>query len=204
VHGLYVITAPESSPTTEEMLRDVASAIRGGASLVQYRRKDGRAETRRQEASQLAALCRTHGVSFIVNDDVVLARDVGASGIHLGEQDAPVPAAREALGAEALIGMSCYDSLERALAAQASGADYVAFGSFFPSPTKPAAARASLELLRQARARLRIPVVAIGGITPKNAPALIEAGADAIAVISGVFGRPDVEAAARRYAGLFP
>jgi thiamine-phosphate pyrophosphorylase len=204
VHGLYVITAPESSRTAREMLQDVASAIRGGASLVQYRRKEGTAEARRREASQLAALCRSHGVPFVVNDDVVLALDVGASGVHLGKNDAPVQAAREALGAEALIGVSCYDSLERALAAETSGADYVAFGSFFPSPTKSTAVRASLELLRQARARLRVPIVAIGGITPENAPTLIETGAGAIAVISGVFGRPDVEAAARRYAGLFP
>ncbi len=202
VHGLYVITG-EADVGVETLVRQTASAIRGGASLVQYRRKGDAPERRRQQAQRLGHLCRAHGIPFIVNDDISLARDVGATGVHLGKDDPPVAVGRRILGQHALIGVSCYDSWQRASEAQSAGADYVAFGSFFPSPTKPEAVHADLALLRQAKATLRVPAVAIGGITPQNAIALIEAGADAVAVISGVFGSDDVEAAARRYAELF-
>jgi thiamine-phosphate pyrophosphorylase len=202
VHGLYVITG-EADVGVETLVRQTASAIRGGASLVQYRRKGDAPERRRQQAQRLGHLCRAHGIPFIVNDDISLARDVGATGVHLGKDDRPVAVARRILGQHALIGVSCYDSWRRALEAQSAGADYVAFGSFFPSPTKPEAVHADLALLRQAKATLQVPAVAIGGITPQNAIALIEAGAVAVAVISGVFGSDDVEAAARRYAELF-
>jgi thiamine-phosphate pyrophosphorylase len=202
VRGLYVLT-PEESRTCDQWLQDIASAIRGGAALVQYRRKNGTPGRHRREAALVATLCAECGVPFFVNDDVDLAREVRASGVHLGKDDASVAAAREALGPGAVIGVSCYNSLERALAAQAAGADYLAFGSFFPSPTKPGAVRADCGLLKQAKAELAIPIVAIGGITPENAPAVIDAGAAAIAVISAVFGADDVEAAARRFSCLF-
>ncbi|ULU25471.1 thiamine phosphate synthase [Dyella terrae] len=139
---------------------------------------------------------------MIVNDDVELARAAGAAGVHLGEDDSNVAAARAVLGEGAIIGVSCYDSLERARDLASAGADYIAFGAFFPSPTKPHARRASFDLLRQS-ATLGVPRVAIGGITPDNGGSLIDAGADYLAVISAVFGDPDVRGAAERFAQLF-
>jgi thiamine-phosphate pyrophosphorylase len=184
-HGLYAIT---DGPRTD-LSATVAQALAGGARVLQYRDKTADAARRHAEAAALKQLCDTHAVPLIVNDDVALADDVAA--------------ARAALGAGAIIGVSCYDSLERARAAAAAGADYVAFGAFFPSPTKPQAVRASLDLLRQS-ATLGVPRVAIGGITPDNAPSLVEAGADFLAVISAVFAAPDVCAAAQRFARLYP
>lgn len=201
LRGLYAITT--EAPGPEALTEQVARAIRGGAAVVQYRDKSDDAARRREEAEALLVLCRAHGVPLIVNDDVELARAVGADGVHLGRDDIPLAQARAALGPQALIGVSCYNVLDRALAAQEAGADYVAFGSFFPSSTKPAAVRAGLELLREARSRLDLPIVAIGGITPENGAQLVEAGADMLAVIQGVFGAPDPQAAARRYAALF-
>jgi thiamine-phosphate pyrophosphorylase len=141
---------------------------------------------------------------LIVNDSVALAREVAADGVHLGREDGDVAAARRALGPAAVIGVSCYDELQRARDARAAGADYVAFGSFFPSPTKPGAVRASLDLLRQARRELDLALVAIGGIGAQNAAGLIDAGADALAVVSALFDATDVEAQARRISRLFP
>jgi thiamine-phosphate pyrophosphorylase len=140
---------------------------------------------------------------LLVNDDVELAAAVEADGVHLGRDDPAIERARARLGKSALIGVSCYNQLARALDAETRGADYVAFGSFFPSPTKPGAVRASLDLLQEARARLRVPIVAIGGITPENGASLIAAGADLLAVIDGVFNRTDIRAAAARYTQLF-
>jgi thiamine-phosphate pyrophosphorylase len=195
--GLYAI----SDGPRPDLLRACAAALRGGASLLQYRDKTTDPHRRREEALALAELCRAYDVPLIINDDVELASEIGA-GVHLGAADADLHTARRRLGTTAILGASCYDSLERAREAAAAGADYLAFGAFFPSPTKPQARRATLELLRAARALAR-PLVAIGGITVENAPAVIEAGADLVAVISGVFGAADVEAAARRYARLF-
>jgi thiamine-phosphate pyrophosphorylase len=197
--GLYAIT---DGPRPD--LLDVArQALLGGARLLQYRDKTADAARRLAEASALRQLCREHGVPLIINDDVALARAVQADGVHLGKDDGDLAAARAELGATAIIGVSCYDSLERARIAAATGADYVAFGAFFPSPTKPHAPRAPLDLLRQSAA-LGVPRVAIGGITPDNAPALVAAGADFLAVISAVFGVADVRAAARRFARSYP
>ena len=156
-----------------------------------------------QFARALNALCREHGVAFLINDDVRLAGTIGAAGVHLGRDDPDIGAARAVLGASALIGVSCYNELARAQAAQDAGADYVAFGRFFPSRTKPQAVPAAPELLRAARTALKIPIVAIGGITPENGASLIAAGADALAVIEGVFNQSDIRAAAERYARLF-
>ena len=197
--GLYAIT---DGPRTD-LLEVVAQALAGGVRVLQYRDKTADAARRHAEATALKQLCDAHAAPLIVNDDVALAAAAGATGVHLGRDDGDVAAARAALGADAIIGVSCYDSLERARAAAAAGADYVAFGAFFPSPTKPLAVRASLDLLRHS-ATLGVPRVAIGGITPDNAPSLIEAGADFLAVISAVFAAPDVRAAAQRFARLYP
>jgi thiamine-phosphate pyrophosphorylase len=202
LRGLYAIT--DSDLIHGDQLVDwVGRAIAGGATLIQYRDKSTDAGRRRWEATDLQRLCRSLRVPLIINDDIELAKAVGADGVHLGQADASIEQARAVLGAQAIIGITCHNDLGLARAASAAGADYVAFGSFFPSPTKPDAVRCDIALLTQARRELHIPIVAIGGITPGNAPALLAAGADLLAVIHGVFGRPDVTAAARAYAGLF-
>lgn len=200
--GLYLITRALPGGA-DELAEAVRQAVRGGASLVQYRDKGHDHARRRTEVESLLAMCRRHGVPLIVNDDVALAGESAADGVHLGAGDADIAAARKYLGERTLIGASCYDSMERALRAQASGADYVAFGSFFPSPTKPEAARADPALLEEAGSRLALPICAIGGITPDNGGMLVRSGADMLAVLSGVFDAPDREAAAARYARLF-
>lgn len=202
IRGLYAI-ADTSLLDRTRLLQAAALAIEGGARVLQYRDKSGVHAQRTQDLRALIALGHSHGVPIIVNDDVALAAEAGAAGVHLGRADMGLAQARGALGAQALIGISCYNELERALAAEAGGADYVAFGSFFPSPTKPQAVRATIALLRSAKARLRLPVVAIGGITPENGRALVAAGADALAVIHGLFAAHDIRHAAERYAALF-
>ncbi len=200
--GLYAITDTLLIPD-DRLVDAVEQAILGGARLVQYRDKSTDPIRRLAQVQALNAICRRHAVPLIVNDDVELAAQAGAAGVHVGQDDPAFAHARARLGEDALIGVSCYDRLDLALAAADEGADYVAFGAFFPSPTKPAEIHAPIELLRAARAALRVPVVAIGGITPDNAPLLLETGADMLAVVSGVFGQPDIQAAARRYATLF-
>ena len=197
--GLYLLTPDEID--TDRLLARTAPLMPYVAWL-QYRNKRASAHLRREQAVALAGLCNASGTPLIVNDDVGLARDTGA-GVHLGEHDGDPAGARRRLGPGVAIGVSCYDDLSRAEAAAAAGADYIAFGAFFASPTKPGARRASPALLRDA-ARFRLPRVAIGGITPDNAPALVAAGADLVAVISGVYDAPDPVAAARAYAACFP
>jgi thiamine-phosphate pyrophosphorylase len=170
---------------------------------VQYREKSTDSSRRLEESRALLALCRGHGVPLIINDDVELAATIAADGVHLGKDDGAVSAARVRLGPHAIIGVSCYDSLACAVQAAQEGADYVAFGSFFPSATKPHAVRAPLSLLTEARVKLGIPLCAIGGITPQNGGELVNAGADMLAVIQGLFGAEDVIAAARDYSRLF-
>ena len=202
LRGLYAIT--DAALCAQRGLEaDVAAAIRGGAVMIQYRDKSTDHARREQEARTLLALCREQRVLLIINDDVELARAVGADGVHLGGEDAGLRAARSRLGQDAIIGISCYDSLELARKARTAGADYLAFGAFFDSPTKPVSVRVPLALLREASDNLRIPLVAIGGITPDNGAALVKAGASLLAVISGVFGDKDPEQAARRYSALF-
>jgi thiamine-phosphate pyrophosphorylase len=198
LRGLYAIT--DSGP---RIAAAVEAAIRGGARLVQYRDKSADPAQRLTEARNLLELCHGHGVLLIVNDDVALAAEAGADGVHLGKDDGRVQDARVRLGPRAVIGVSCYDSLERALQAAHDGADYVAFGSFFASSSKPQAVRAPLSLLVEARRKLSIPLCAIGGITPDNGAGLISAGADMLAVINGLFASDAVEKEARRYAALF-
>jgi len=200
--GLYVITDPELI-ADRDWVTQVEAAIAGGATLIQYRDKDATAAQRLERARALLACCRAHEVPLLINDDVALAAAVGTDGVHLGRDDAALAEARRQLGPRAIIGVSCYNQLPRALAAAEAGADYVAFGRFFPSRSKPLAVQAEVDLLRRARQELNIPVAAIGGITADNGAALIAAGADLLAVIHGVFGQPGVAAAARRLAGLF-
>ena len=200
--GLYAITDSHLIPA-DKLTNQVAAAIRGGAAVIQYRDKSSSPAQRQQQAAALVSLCHDHGIPLIINDDVELAVAVGAHGVHLGKADSTVRSARKQLGANAIIGVSCYNELERAVEAASEGADYVAFGRFFPSQSKPDTVTADPELLRQARQRLGIPVVAIGGITPENGQPLITAGAQLLAAIHGVFGQADVQAAARRYAELF-
>jgi thiamine-phosphate pyrophosphorylase len=200
IAGLYAI-ADTAQLEPARLFDAVAQAIDGGATIVQYRDKSARAN--RRQVEELARLCKRRRVPLIINDDVELACSIAAAGVHLGRDDAPLAQARQRLGSRAIIGISCYNQLERALRAAAEAADYVAFGSFYPSATKPAAQRAGIGLLREARQRLRIPIVAIGGITPENGASLVGAGADALAVIHGLFAEADVCAAARRYAALF-
>jgi len=200
--GLYAITDSHLIPA-DKLTNQVAAAIRGGAAIIQYRDKSSSPAQRQQQAAALVSLCHDHGIPLIINDDVELAVAVGAHGVHLGKADSTVRSARKQLGANAIIGVSCYNEFERAVEAASEGADYVAFGRFFPSQSKPDTVTADPELLRQARQRLGIPVVAIGGITPENGQPLITAGAQLLAAIHGVFGQADVQAAARRYAELF-
>ena len=203
IRGLYAI-ADTAYLADRELEAGVEQALQGGARVVQYRDKTHAPSTRCRQAEALRALAERCGAAFIVNDDVELARAVGADGVHLGREDAAIARARATLGPRRIIGVSCYSELARAEAALRAGADYVAFGSFFASRTKPAAMRADVALLRAARHRFDAPLVAIGGITPENGAALVEAGADALAVISGLFAQPDIKGAAQRYAALFP
>lgn len=201
IAGLYAVT-PDATDT-RSLLAQVDAALSGGARVVQYRNKSADARVMMKQARALKTLCARHGVPLIVNDDVDLARAVEAAGVHVGAQDAALATARGILGPSKIIGVSCYNEIDRAREAARGGADYVAFGSFFPSPVKPAAVRAPIELLSQAKRDLALPVVAIGGVTIENAAFLVEAGADALAVISALFAAADVAIAARRFAALF-
>jgi thiamine-phosphate pyrophosphorylase len=199
--GLYALT-PDCADTAR-LVRQVRAALGGGASAIQYRNKTAAPVLRLVQAQALRDACSRQGAAFIVNDDVELADRVGADGVHLGRDDGPIAEARKRLGPRAMIGVSCYDSLTRAEIAVGGGADYIAFGSFFASTVKPGAVRAPVALLTTAKTRWDVPVVAIGGITLENAPSLIAAGADAVAVITAVFAAPDIEASARALAALF-
>lgn len=203
LRGLYAVTSESVCAATHVLVAAVEEALAGGARLVQYRDKRNGADLRQRNAHALIGLCRAHGALLIVNDDVALAAASGADGVHLGASDLTVATARDILGAGALIGVSCGDSLARARAAVEAGADYVAFGRFFPSRTKPQAPPARIETLAAARRELTVPLCAIGGITPANAPSLLAAGANLIAAVEGVFGAADVRQAATAYAALF-
>ena len=190
LRGLYAIT-PESADAVDKTRR----ALEGGIALLQYRRKRRDLD----EAREIAALARRHQVPLIVNDDVELALELDAHGAHLGRDDGELAAARRRLG-DRILGASCYNDAELARRAIGAGADYVAFGSVFASPTKPAAVRAPLSLFAL---KLEVPLCAIGGITLQNAPRVIEAGADLLAVLSDLFDAPDVAARAAQYRKLF-
>ncbi len=199
--GLYAITdagliAPEHFPAA------ISAALCGGAKIIQYRDKSSDREQRLQQATTIQSLCKQYGALLIINDDVELARDVDADGVHIGLDDQPIGEARAILGHERIIGVSCYNQLSLAEQAVHDGADYIAFGSFFNSPTKPRAVSADVSLLQAAR-RFEVPLCAIGGITLENASTLIDAGADMVAVISAVFGSKDIELTCRQFKQLF-
>ena len=198
--GLYVITK-EGSSNLDLLRAHVEGALRGGARVVQYRAK--RAAHPLLEAQALLEVCRTQGVPLLINDDIDLCLKIGADGVHIGHEDEKLKVARNRLGPQAIIGVSCYNSVDRALSAQEDSANYVAFGRFFPSSTKPNAPQADIDTLTLARQELSVPIVAIGGVTAENGVMLLEAGADLLAVIEGVFGAPNPEVAARRYNQLW-
>jgi thiamine-phosphate pyrophosphorylase len=197
--GLYAITQTDNK-SIATLLREVEQVLSGGAVVVQYR--DKQPLDALLLASELVKLCHQYHVPLIINDDVELAIQVAADGVHLGKEDGAVVHARQRLGNDAIIGVSCYNSVDRAIEAQRDGADYVAFGRFFPSSSKPLAAPAELHTLQEAKRVLTVPVVAIGGILPDNGGQLLNAGADLLAVIGGLF-TAQPEHAARTYRDLF-
>ena len=215
LRGLYAITPDGLAPAT--LLEHVEAALAGGVRLVQYRDKSSDAVQRSATATALRALCHRFGARLIINDDLALALAIDADGVHLGSEDGDLVAARQALGPDKLLGASCYADFEPAQRAVAAGADYVAFGAVYASSTKPLAPRAPLSLFTRCRTGLKpranttptlhalapISVCAIGGITLANAPSLIAAGADLLAVITDLFEAPDIPSRAARYQALF-
>jgi thiamine-phosphate pyrophosphorylase len=199
--GIYAIT-PEGLET-RDLLARVEQALQAGIALLQYRSKHPDQALRLREARALVQLCRRYQVPCLINDDLELALAVGADGLHLGQDDGPLAPARARLGDGAIIGRSCYNELRLAEEAADQGADYLAFGRFYPSVTKPNNAKAEPELLHQARARFRLPLVAIGGIRPDNAEPLIKAGADLLALIGGLFQAADIAQTCRTLNHLF-
>ena len=202
LRGLYAITDEQLIPEAD-FAATIEQALRGGTTIIQYRDKSKDPGKRRQQATVLRELCSRYSALLLINDDIELAKAVGADGVHLGEDDASIEQARSLLGDQAIIGISCYNQLERAVEAQAAGADYVAFGAMFVSPTKPKARSASYDLIQQAKAKLDIPVCAIGGIDGHNAAGVIVSGADMVALISGLFAADDITQTAAHIAGLF-
>ncbi len=197
--GLYAVTPDPRN--FERLLAQTRAVLEGGAKVVQLRDKHDRLTV--EQARELVVLCHKYQVPLIVNDRIDLAEHIEADGVHLGRDDAGIEQARTILGSAAIIGVSCYRDLDQARKAEQEGATYVAFGAFFPSPSKPEASPAPLSLLHQARQTLRCPVVAIGGITPELAPRVIEAGAGLVAVISALFHASDPQQTARNFSRLF-
>jgi len=200
--GLYAITDATQSDT-QQLIIDVEQVLLGGARIIQFRDKSNHSQQRLKTANELRKLTRQHNALFIINDDVKLSKDSSADGVHLGADDASISAARAQLGPTAIIGVSCYNDFSLAKQATNSGANYIAFGRFFPSQTKPHAIQANIEILQTAKRELDIPVVAIGGITSKNGGELINAGADMLAIVDDIFSQRDIKAAALRYQKLF-
>ena len=200
-HGLYAITQT-TNQSIAQVITDVESALKGGAVVVQYR--DKHPLNARHLATELVSVCHSYQAPLLINDDVALALAVGADGVHLGRDDGDIESARRQLGDEAIIGVSCYNDIARAKTAIAAGADYVAFGRFFPSGSKPLAAPSEVSTLKEAKKQLKVPIVAIGGILPQNGGHLIDAGADLLAVIGGLFDSPtDPYQAAQLFQTLF-
>lgn len=204
LRGLYALTPDDN--LTPRLSALVESALKGGVKWVQYRNKIAPPPLRRAQAAELLRICRAHGAKLIINDDIWLAVEIGADGAHIGRDDLPggsLTTAREALGAKRILGVSCYDDLARAEVAVEAGADYIAVGSVFASQSKPEATRASLETVAEAKRRFAVPVAAIGGITVKNAPQVLAAGADMLAVLSDLFDAMDIKSQAEKYRKLF-
>jgi thiamine-phosphate pyrophosphorylase len=201
ISGLYAVTP--DTVDTPGLLAKVEAALSGGARLLQYRNKSASAALRLTQGRALLALCWEYQVPLVINDHLDLALALEAHGLHIGGEDGSVVEARKRLGPDKILGVSCYGRIENALAAAEAGATYVAFGGFFPSKVKPGAARTPVELLSEAKRELTLPLVAIGGITLDNAPALLAAGAASVAVISALFDAPDIRGTARRFSTLF-
>ncbi len=202
IKGLYAIT-DTANLSSELMLTRTEEILRAGAKLLQYRNKQANENTRIAEAEQLLDLCRKYSVPLIINDDISLAVQIGADGVHLGKTDSSIANARECLGNKAMVGCSCYNDLDRAQLVSKSGVDYIAFGAFFHSPTKPGAAHATADIIQTAKQKFDLPVVAIGGITPENGQSLIAAGADMLAVISGLYASNDPFNTTKQYIKMF-
>jgi thiamine-phosphate pyrophosphorylase len=201
ISGLYLVT-PDCDDTAL-LCTQVSQALQGGVSLVQYRHKTASDALRLEQATALLSICRQAHIPLLINDHVALAAELDADGVHVGQHDSAVTAARAMLGSHKIIGASCYNRFELAEQAQAAGADYVAFGACYPSSTKPNAPRATAVLFTQAKQSLSVPVVGIGGITLDNARPLVEAGADALAVITDIFQAADIAARCRQYQPIF-
>ncbi|WP_417546857.1 thiamine phosphate synthase [Marinobacter segnicrescens] len=201
--GLYAITDSRLLPD-HQLVAGVAAAIRGGAVLIQYREKDLNTADKLRQATALTELCQREGVPLIINDDPYLAQQCGADGVHLGQTDGSIETARHLLGPDAIIGVTCHGDLALAETARTRGADYLAFGRFFTSETKPGAPRAEAVILGKA-ADLNLPRTAIGGVTTDNGASLIQAGADLLAVVGGLFGgsSKQIESRARAFTRLF-
>jgi len=199
---LYAITDSQLLPG-DALFTGVAAALKGGCKLVQYRDKSADIARRQFEAKALLALCNQYQAQLIINDDVSLAKDVGAHGIHLGQDDISPVAARIILGNHAIIGVTCHDSLEFARKAIKDSANYIAFGRFFSSNTKPDAHPAPISLINEARAQFsKVPIVVIGGITLDNGKQLLDTGADMLAVCHSLFAADDITAQARKFIEL--
>lgn len=201
LRGLYAIT-PDCADTTH-LLSLVKEALQGGINILQYRDKIRSREEQKIVASELKLLCNEFNTLLIINDDVRLALEVEADGVHLGGTDGDLRLAKALLGPTKILGASCYDKIELAETALADGADYVAFGAVFGSQTKPNAPRASLALFSNFKQISSAPCCAIGGITADNASQVINAGADMVAVISDLFSSADITSKAHRYQQLF-
>jgi len=201
IKGLYAIT-PDMADSNS-ILQKTQLAIEGGAFMVQYRSKIQNRDVKMQQCAAILRLCREYKIPCVVNDDVDMCRVLEADGVHLGENDDNIVEVRRILGEDAIIGSSCYDQLNRAKLAQKEGASYVAFGAMFETSTKPIAPRATLELLREAKSQIQIPIVAIGGITMNNAHDVIETGIDAIAVINSLYESNSIKETAETLSSMF-
>lgn len=201
IKGLYAVT-PDTL-FTELLCQQVTQALQGGACMVQYRNKVANASLRLLQATALLSLCRSFKVPLIINDHLDLCAQIDADGLHLGASDCDLGAARRLLGAHKILGASCYNRLDLALQAQQQGASYAAFGACFGSSTKPNAVNAPLSLFAEAKQKINIPLVAIGGITLENAPQVLHAGASAIAVVGALFGADDITVASQQFSTLF-
>ena len=203
LEGLYAITDSVLMPNDNELLDRIEAALRGGTRIVQYRDKSDDSTKRLRQAKALIDLCNQFDVPLLINDDAHLAKTSGAAGVHLGQSDGLLTEARELLGQDAIIGITCHDSLAFALEGQKAGADYVAYGAFYASKTKPNASPAPLSLLAESKTQIKLPTVAIGGITVDNAAQTLAAGADMLAVVHSLLAAEDVEQQARRFSQLF-
>ena len=199
--GIYLISDSKNL-AIDDLLDKTEKILDVGISFFQFRDKNSKYEIKKSTALKLQTLCKKYNTLFIINDDVVLAKEISADGVHLGRDDMDIDMARKILG-DKIIGFSCYNNLEDAITAEIMGADYIALGSFFNSPTKPEARKIAIDLLPIAKSKLNIPVVAIGGITPENGKQLVDNKVDFLAIISGIYASTDIINSVKAYKNLF-